>query len=102
MKGKKVLVTGASGFVGQALALELCEGNEVYALARFRDEGARRLLESKGVICLARDVLREPLDDLPQDLDYVFNNLKDNTSTGTLRGRPSERCWRSTPTSWGG
>lgn len=76
MKGKKILVTGASGFVGSALALQLCQdGNAVYGLARFRDMEVRRQLESVGVHIVQRDIHRESIDDLPSDFDYVFSEL---------------------------
>ncbi|MFC1994244.1 NAD-dependent epimerase/dehydratase family protein [Chloroflexota bacterium] len=75
MKGKKVLIVGASGFVGYKLALELCQGNEVYGLARFREQNIKEQLESGGVICIAKDMSKESLDDLPGDFDYVFNEL---------------------------
>ncbi|MFC1926176.1 NAD-dependent epimerase/dehydratase family protein [Chloroflexota bacterium] len=75
MKGQKVLVVGASGFVGCKLALDLCRDNEVYGLARFRDEKVKKQLESGGVTCISKDMLKESLDDLPGDFDFVFNNL---------------------------
>lgn len=75
MEGKKILVAGVSGFVGYRLALELCQSNEVHGLARFRDEKVKQHLESKGVICVAKDVSKDSLDDLPVDFDYVFNEL---------------------------
>jgi len=70
-----VLVTGASGLIGYALAEELSKTNEVYGLARFSDDATRRELESLGVTCLVKDVLKDDLDDLPQNLDYVFSQL---------------------------
>jgi nucleoside-diphosphate-sugar epimerase len=75
MEGKKVLVTGASGLVGCALALELCKDNRVYGLARFRDAGVKEQLEQAGVSIVQKDVHRESLDDLPCDFDYVFSEL---------------------------
>lgn len=75
MEGKKVLVTGASGLVGCALALELCKNNEVYGLARFRDATVRRQLEQAGMSIIQKDVPRDTLDDLPDDFDYVFSEL---------------------------
>ncbi len=75
MRGKKILITGASGFVGSTLARELCKTNKVYGLARFSDAELKRELESLGVICIAMDVLREDLGDLPNEVDYVFCQL---------------------------
>lgn len=74
MKGKKILVTGASGFVGFSLALELAKSNEVHGMARFRDESVKRLLEDVGVTTIAKNA-RDRLDDVPVDYDYVFNEL---------------------------
>lgn len=91
MRDKKLLVAGVSGFVGQALALELCGKNEVYGLARFRDERLKKHLESKGVICIAKDVSEQSLNDLPADFDYVFNNLKDNIRTGLVAHGEGQR-----------
>lgn len=75
MKGKKILVLGASGFVGFSLALELAKTNEVHGIARFRDESVRRLLEDAGVTIIAKDVTKDRLDDVPADYGYVFNEL---------------------------
>lgn len=75
MKGKKILVTGASGFVGSSLALELAKSNEVHGLARFREGSVRRLLEETGVKIISRDVARDGLDGVPTDYDYVFSEL---------------------------
>jgi nucleoside-diphosphate-sugar epimerase len=41
--GKKILVSGASGFLGFSLALELARTNEVHGMARFRHEPVRKL-----------------------------------------------------------
>lgn len=75
MEGKKVLITGASGLIGFDLARELCKTNQVYGLARFSDANIRQELESLGVTCIAKDVLTDDLDDLPQGIDYVFSQL---------------------------
>ena len=75
MEGKKVLITGASGLIGFDLARELCKANQVYGLARFTDPDIRQELESLGVTCIAKYVLTDDLDDLPQGIDYVFSQL---------------------------
>ena len=75
MENKKVLVAGASGFVGQALTEELCRNNEVWGLARFRNPGVKERLASLGVKLIIKDAAQETLDDVPQDFDYIFNEL---------------------------
>jgi nucleoside-diphosphate-sugar epimerase len=75
LKGKKILVFGASGFVGFSLALELAKSNEVHGIARFRDGSMRRMLEDAGVTIIPKDVTRDGFDDIPTDCDYVFNEL---------------------------
>lgn len=75
MENKKVLVAGASGFIGQALTEELSRNNEVWGLARFRNPRVKEHLESLGVKLIVKDAVREKLDDLPRDFDYVFSEL---------------------------
>jgi len=75
LKGKKILVSGASGFVGLSLALELAKANQVHGMARFRDASVRGILEDAGVILITKDVTTERLDDVPTDYDYVFSEL---------------------------
>jgi nucleoside-diphosphate-sugar epimerase len=75
LKGKKILVTGASGFVGLSLALELAKTNQVHGIARFRDDSVRVILEDAGVIITTKDVTKDRLDDVPTDYDYVFSEL---------------------------
>jgi len=75
VQGKRVLITGVSGLVGSALARVLSRNNQVCGLASFRDPEIKRELESLGVTCVVKDILTEDLDDLPDDLDYVFSQL---------------------------
>ena len=67
LKGKKILVLGASGFVGFSLALELAKTNEVHGMARFRDASVRRRLEDAGLTIIVKDVTKNRLDDVPTD-----------------------------------
>jgi UDP-glucuronate 4-epimerase len=67
-----ILVTGASGLIGRALAEKLAEHNTVYGLARFRDKEIKARLEKRGVNCIELDITSPLPEDLP-DVEYVFN-----------------------------
>ena len=73
MEGRKILVTGPTGHLSLPIVRELARANEVWGLARFGDPSGRAGLESLGVTCVARDLARDDLDDLPGDFDYVFH-----------------------------
>lgn len=75
LSGQRVLVAGASGLIGRALAIELAMDNEVYGVARFTNESARQSLQFHGVIPIALDITRDSLGSLPGDLDYIFNEV---------------------------
>jgi nucleoside-diphosphate-sugar epimerase len=59
--------------MGLPLALSLAGENEVYALARFRDVGAKATLEAAGVRTVAFDLAEPALDGLPGGIDYVLH-----------------------------
>ncbi|HLG91402.1 MAG TPA: NAD(P)-dependent oxidoreductase [Acidimicrobiales bacterium] len=73
LEGAKVLVTGATGQVGLPVARTLASRNEVWALARFKDQGARQALEEAGVRCCTVDLSSGQLDGLPDDFTHVAN-----------------------------
>jgi nucleoside-diphosphate-sugar epimerase len=73
LRGEKVIVTGATGRLAFPVARALCEDNEVWALARFRDPAQRRALEDLGITCVTKDLVADPLDDLPDDVTRVFH-----------------------------
>ena len=75
MERKKILITGASGFIGSSLALELCKNNNVYALARFTNSDVKKNLEKSGIEIIQKDIYKHSLDDLPNDFDYIFSQL---------------------------
>ena len=75
MRGQKLLVLGASGLIGSAVARALAADNEVCGAARFRDEAAAADLEERGVKLVRLDVAADSLDGLPDDFDYVFNEI---------------------------
>jgi nucleoside-diphosphate-sugar epimerase len=73
VEGSKILVTGPAGHLTTPIVRELAKCNEVWGLARFSDSEARSKLEALGVTCVKKDIARDPLDDLPEDFDYVFH-----------------------------
>jgi nucleoside-diphosphate-sugar epimerase len=73
LRGEKILFTGPTGQVGKPLALALAAQNEVWGLARFKDDTARAELESAGVRCVPRNLATDDLDGLPDDFTYVLN-----------------------------
>jgi nucleoside-diphosphate-sugar epimerase len=73
MEGKRILITGATGQVGLPVALSLAADNEVFAVARFGDAGARGRLEDAGVTCITADLVAGDFSAVPTDLDHVAN-----------------------------
>jgi nucleoside-diphosphate-sugar epimerase len=72
IKGKRILVTGATGQVAGYLTEQLATRNEVHAAARFTDAQAKADLESKGVRTVYFSMGEADLSGLP-DVDYVFH-----------------------------
>lgn len=77
MKGKKLLVVGASGQIGAALALALAKENEVTGLSRFSVKGIRKELDEAGVRTVAKDLQADPLEGIGDEFDVVFNQAVD-------------------------
>lgn len=73
MKGKRVLVTGASGLVAFPVAVELAKDNEVYAVARYSNDAERRKIEAAGAQAIAFDMASEDMSPLPASVDVVIN-----------------------------
>jgi UDP-glucuronate 4-epimerase len=73
LAGCKVLITGATGQVALPVSLALAKDNEIWAVARFKDEASRRKLEAADVVCVARNLATDGFDELPDDFDYVLN-----------------------------
>ncbi len=73
MNNKRVLITGASGMMGRALAEDLARDNEVVGVARFQDGAVRQRLEAKGVRCIPFDLRTDDVGRLPSDLDVFFH-----------------------------
>ena len=76
IRGKKVLVAGASGRIGAAVAMALATENEVWGLARFRDRDVRRRVTGAGVRCVPVDLSVAGPDELADRVpavDYGLN-----------------------------
>jgi len=73
LRGKKIVVTGATGQVGGPVAAALAADNEVYGAARFSDTAARDRLEAAGVRCVAMDLATGDVGALPADADVVLH-----------------------------
>ena len=93
ISGERILVTGASGTIGSALALHLAAENDVWGIARFAGSetrakeafhavatpspthgmSTREQLEAAGVTVRAVDLAAGDLTDLPDDFTYVLH-----------------------------
>jgi len=93
ISGERILVTGASGTIGTALALHLAAENDVWGIARFADAvtrdkehfsavatppptrafSTRERLEAAGVTIRAVDLAAGDLDAVPDDFTYVVH-----------------------------
>src|SRR5262245_15650355 len=71
--GHKLLVTGATGQVGFAVARALAPENRVYGLARLAQPEARERLVAAGIEPISADLARGDLAALPDDFDYVLH-----------------------------
>jgi nucleoside-diphosphate-sugar epimerase len=73
LKGRRILVTGASGLMAFPVATELAKNNEVYGAARFSDPSQMDLLAAAGVKPVKFDVLNHDLSALPRSVDVVIH-----------------------------
>jgi nucleoside-diphosphate-sugar epimerase len=72
LQDTKILMTGATGMVGQPIAMALARTNEVWAVGRFGDPTVRATMEDAGVRTLQVDLADTDLPTLPE-VDYVLN-----------------------------
>jgi nucleoside-diphosphate-sugar epimerase len=73
LRGKRVVITGASGLVALPVAVELAKDNEVYAVARYSDPKQKRLLDEAGCRTITFDMVEQDLSPLPKSADIVIN-----------------------------
>ena len=74
LKGKKILVTGATGQVARAVCAAFASDNEVWGAARFSDPEAHSRLEALGVKTFKWSLGSGDFEGLPDDFDYVFHS----------------------------
>lgn len=73
LSGKRLLLTGMTGQLGESLALGLAPHNEVWGLARFTASGSRERVEAMGIRTIACDYTAGRFDEVPDDFDYVLH-----------------------------
>ncbi|MFT4229670.1 MAG: NAD(P)-dependent oxidoreductase [Microbacterium sp.] len=73
LRGRRIVVTGASGQIAGALAQRLARDNEVFGVARFGDEARRAQLEAAGVRAVAVDLVGDDYSALPRGIDVVLH-----------------------------
>lgn len=87
MKGKKILITGASGQVGRGLIHLLSKDNEVHALARFSKPERMPDIQKRAERIWQMDMGREKPVDLPTDYDVIFHMAVGWSGDDTLQSQ---------------
>jgi nucleoside-diphosphate-sugar epimerase len=73
LKNERILFAGLTGQIGYRLASYLAKNNEVWGLARFRDAGKQKQLQSEGVRTHATDLANPDFRGLPDDFTYLIH-----------------------------
>jgi nucleoside-diphosphate-sugar epimerase len=73
LKNEKILITGPTGQIAFPMAVALAKENEVWGIARFKDESKRQRLESLGVKTCPVDLTNPDFRALPDDFTYVIH-----------------------------
>jgi len=73
LRGKRLLVTGASGQIASAVCKRLAAANQVWGAARFADEERRRELGAAGVRTCPVNLADGDLSALPDDIDHLLH-----------------------------
>lgn len=74
LKGRKILVTGATGEVARAIAENLAAANEVWAAARFTNSALKERLESQQIRTFVWTLGEDDFEGLPDDFDHVIHS----------------------------
>jgi len=73
LKNEKILITGPTGQIAFPMAVGLAKDNEVWGIARFKDESKRQRLEKLGIKTRAVDLANPDFRELPDDFTYVIH-----------------------------
>lgn len=77
LAGSKVLITGLTGRIGQAVATRFAPTCEMWGLARYSRDGSEEEAKALGVVPVRGDFARGSLDQVPTDFDYVLHIAAD-------------------------
>jgi len=73
LAGSKVLLTGAEGQIGRAVARRFAGTCEIWGVSSYSAPGSREEAASCGVRPLTIDIAADDLQQLPTDFDYVLH-----------------------------
>lgn len=73
LKNEKILFAGLTGQIGFPLAMHLAKENQVWGIARFRDDSKRKQLEEVGVKTCPMDLGSPDFSKLPDDFGYMIH-----------------------------
>jgi nucleoside-diphosphate-sugar epimerase len=73
LSGAKILVTGVTGQIGRPLAAFLAKENDVWGVARFRQDGAAESVAGLGITPVALELSRGDYRVLPDDFTHVVH-----------------------------
>lgn len=77
LAGRKVLITGLTGRIGQAVATRFAPVCEMWGLARYTRKGSMDEARALGVVPVRGDFARGSLEAVPTDFDYVLHIAAD-------------------------
>jgi nucleoside-diphosphate-sugar epimerase len=73
LRNEKILITGPTGQIAFPMAVELTKNNEVWGIARFKDQSKRERLEALKIRTRAVDLANPEFRELPDDFTYVIH-----------------------------
>jgi UDP-glucuronate 4-epimerase len=77
LAGQKVLLTGVTGRIGEAIAERFARSCELWGLARYSTEGSIEKTRERGVVPVIGDYATGELSQVPTDFDYVVHVAAD-------------------------